>query len=204
MLGDTRYGETAFGIVGGVVEESKTRTVALLEIENVESGRALVEIVAVTPGIKPEQGTYQQPNRRFVRDNNDGFSGASADDLQQGGQGPGRHRQAALAPSRRERIGIVLPGGKFIGVFGFHIRSFQPFPMSVRHFAKLRACLDGKLVRLRQQTSGFGATLKGRRADGSDRLGTEPGGQSARLLTSIVRKRDIGFPGETIFRGESG
>lgn len=204
MLGDAWDGESGLGIVGGVVEEGKTGPVALFEIENIQSGRALVEIVAVTPGIKPEQGTDEQPDRCFVRDNNDGFGGAGANDFQQGGQGPGRHREAGLAPFRRKRIGIVLPRGEFIGVLRFDIRSFQPLPMSVRHFAKLGACVDGKIVRLRQETSSVGATLKGRGVDGGDGLGTESDGQSARLLTSLIGKRHIGFASEAIFRREDG
>jgi hypothetical protein len=85
--------------VGGVIEEGQTRAVAFFEVEDIEGRRILVEIVAVTPGIKTEQGTDQQPNGRFVRDNDDAFAGASVDDLQHRRQGPSRHCAILATPA---------------------------------------------------------------------------------------------------------
>ena len=128
---EARNRESAIRIMRSIVEKRETCATAFFEIENIEGGRALIEIVAVPARIKSKQRTDQQPYRRFVRDNYDGFAGVGGGDLQQGGQGSRRHRQAALATLGREGIRIVLPVGEFTGVFGFDIRSFQTLPTSM-------------------------------------------------------------------------
>src|SRR5688572_16629894 len=97
MLGNAWDGESTIRIMRSVVEEGEARATSFLEIQNVESRGALVKIVTVAARIKSKQRTDQQPYRGFVRDNDDGFAGGFASNLQQRGQCARRHGQAALA-----------------------------------------------------------------------------------------------------------
>ena len=55
----------------GVVEEREPGPDFIAEIDSIEGRRALVEVVAVTPGIEAQERAEKQPDRAFVRDHED-------------------------------------------------------------------------------------------------------------------------------------
>src|SRR5206468_8085965 len=55
-------------VMGDVVEQHQARAHGVLELEDVETARELVEPIAVAPRIEAEQAADQQADRRLVRD----------------------------------------------------------------------------------------------------------------------------------------
>ena len=139
----------------GVVEKREAGAGAVLEVNDVERGGALVEIVAVAAGIETEERAQEQAivalcemtmmfSPSWVRTNS-----ISA------GRGAGGDGEAAFATGRSEGVGILFPFERFLGILGFNFLAGQLFPMAVGNFAESFSRLHFKLMRLGQDARRF-------------------------------------------------
>src|ERR1044071_1217085 len=124
------------GIMRGRIEKRQPRMGCVLEVDNIQSCRALIEIVAITTRIEPEKRAEQQPDRRLVRNNDDVLVAMFAHDIHQHRKRACRHRQATLSTLWRESVGVFLPGGRFLGKFRLDFVPRHLLPAAVRNLAQ--------------------------------------------------------------------
>ena len=65
----------------GVVKQGQSRPAGVAKIDNVQRGRFLVEIIAITARIESKERAEQQPDGRFVGNDQDVFAGMLADEI---------------------------------------------------------------------------------------------------------------------------
>ena len=103
---------------------SRART-GVLEVEDVEARRRLIEPVAIAARVEAEQAAEQQPQRRLVRDDQH-RSPACRRRFADDGEGAGQDGEAGLAALRRERERVLLLLDVLLGELLFHVGAGQP------------------------------------------------------------------------------
>ena len=114
-------GEAGLGIVRGVVEKRETGAGAILEVDDVERGGALVEVVAVTARIEAEERAEEETDGRFVRDDHDVFPGMSPHQFNQRRQSAGGDGETTRPRRGSKGVGVLVPLEGFLGIFGFDL-----------------------------------------------------------------------------------
>ena len=89
-------------VVRRIVEDGEPRMREVLEIDDVECARRLIEPVAILARIETEQRAEKKADRCFMRHDHDLLIAVILDDFEQRGQRARRHLQSALALDRRE------------------------------------------------------------------------------------------------------
>src|SRR4030095_5483183 len=103
------------------IKKRQSRTHRVFKVNDVQSRRALIKIVAITTWIKAKDGTKQQANRRFVRNDDHLLVVMRPDDLHQHRQSAGGYCKPAFSSLWRKGVRILLPGGGFLGKSFFHL-----------------------------------------------------------------------------------
>src|SRR5205809_3987808 len=102
-------------VVRRIVEQREPRVREVLEIDDVQRARALIEAVAVLARVESEERAEEEADGRLVRDDQDPLVAVLLDDVQQRWERARRDLQAALAVARRERVGVVLVARVLLG-----------------------------------------------------------------------------------------
>src|SRR6266542_1282740 len=96
-------------VVGSVVEEREPGVGRVLEVEDVEACRALVQPVPVGAWIQTQKRAHEKADRRLVRDQKRLTVAVLLDDRKQSGQRSSRDGEAAFASGRRDGERVRLP-----------------------------------------------------------------------------------------------
>jgi len=119
-----------------VVEQHKPSPHGILEVNDIQARRRLVEAIAIAACVEAEEAAEQQPQRRLVGDHQQVRSRVQRDEFANHRQCSGEHRHARLAASRRKRKRIGLPLIIFPGELVLDLLPLQAFPVAVADFTQ--------------------------------------------------------------------
>ena len=125
-----------------------------------------------------------------------------ADDFHERRQSARGYRQAALAPLRREGIGVAAPILGFLGKLALDFLAGHLLPPAMRDFAEPIDRLDFKAMGPGKDGGSFHGAAQGRGKDAGDALAAEALREAAHLLAAFIREGNIGGAGEAILGGE--
>src|SRR5918998_566419 len=98
-----------------VVEEHETGADGIAKVQHVDARGRLIQPVAISSRVEPEQAADQEPDCCLVRYDEHALPWMARDEPANPRQRASQHRDTALAARRRERKRILLPRGILLG-----------------------------------------------------------------------------------------
>ena len=188
----------------GVVEQRQACADCILEVNDVQRGRILIQSIAIAARIESNERAEQQADSRFVGDNENVLGRVLPHDLHQHRQGASRHREPALSSHRRERVRILFPRRGFIRKSLLDFFSCHLFPAPMRNFPQPIARLHFESMRLGQDSRRLDCATQWRCVDRRNLLACQAVRKAPHLLAAFIRKLDVRRAGKAILRGEDG
>src|SRR5512132_933902 len=164
---------------------------AVLKVKNVETGRRLVEAIAVTAFVKPEQTAQDQPDRCFVRDYSYISVLVGDDDLTNHRQGACQHADSGFSALRCERERICLPGTIFLSELFLHFLARHPFPVPVTDLAQTVLRDGSQSMRPGNDLGRIDGAVQGTGVDRDDVVICQPLGETLCLGVALLGKKYI-------------
>lgn len=189
-----------------VIEQTKTGSDFVHEIEDGQGRRALVKAITVTAHIEAEQAADQKSVGSLVRDDDDGPVPMLLDDSSHDGQSSVEDVDAGLSTDGSDGERVLFPDPILFLERRLDLRSGESFPVSVIDLAKRWLRYRLHAMGCRQNSRGLHRALQGAGVESVHALAFKPFGQARDLPSTFIRQRNLDRSRETVFcckRGRS-
>ena len=182
------------GVVEDVVEQHQPRPHRILEVQHVETGRRLVQPIAIAPCIEAQQAADHQADRRLVRHHQDVLPFVRFDEAAHDGQRARHDVHAALAPGGRDGERALSSPRVLHAKALLDLLPCEPFPVAVIDLTQPRSCDGGELVRVGDDRCRLDGATHRRTVHRRDRIVGETEAEPCGRAPSSSEERDIVEP----------